>query len=200
MPFAVAHPFGLPWSSDEVGLMAAVLTALATAVLAALTVWVMRANSDMVAEVQKDRELSARPYMTFYSDQSGFKPPNPPAGFSVYVANFGRGPALKCFYCARFDLGDVNGSIWYPSAIRDFAPTIDLLGLETRGAASDATGLIILQGLAPGEKAYTEALVCIDQFGMRYRFRSDRETPDLWKPGQLITGWEKWFPMPGEDY
>jgi hypothetical protein len=114
---AVSHPFGLPWTPDEANLVAASLTALATIALACLTVWVIRANSDLVkaaqeeakasaatvTEMQRDQELAARPYLISTWERSIMRSlDESPAQIDIVVKNIGRGPAIRCQFVAWF--------------------------------------------------------------------------------------------------
>lgn len=96
--------------------------AFVTAVMAAATAYLAfenrseaRAAADTVKEIQKDRELTFRPYISWKATE----------GLFVIGANFGKGPALNTVFCVVQD----DEQTWFANTeLADFSPEQAITG------------------------------------------------------------------------
>jgi hypothetical protein len=169
------------WGITATGWVA--LGAAFTAILAALTVFLAltglstaRAAQNSIREVQRDRELGFRPYLSWKLG----------AGTHVLGVNLGRGPALNTIFCVVDD----HGWRWFPELV-DFSP-----GQEVTQA--DQLVLTAQQGAPPprpqvGQIVPRKVAFCEDQLGNRYRFLPGKVAADVWRPGEAKPDWVLWY-------
>jgi hypothetical protein len=161
-----------------IGALVTALMALATGFLA----WKSRSEAsaarDTVTEIQKDRELTFRPYISW--KLSG--------GTRVNGVNLGRGPALNTVFCVVEQ--DERLWRWFAELV-DFSPGQEI---------NDADDLVLLpkQGQAPprpqiGRTVPHKVAFCEDQLGNRYRFLPGQVIADVWRPGEAKPDWVMWY-------
>lgn len=159
-------------------------------------------------EFQTDHDLVSAPYLTssFLSAYANGQPLDP----KVTLRNIGKSAALTCFYCVRVtwegaevDIPHLREHVHrvycYPQPSRYASPLVlapndvhegSLLPPRTDWASGMAE--MVLAGL-PFRLGAVEAVVCQDQAGARYRFRTDQPTPDVWRLGEEKYGWQTWL-------
>jgi hypothetical protein len=169
------------WGLTATGWVA--LGATFTAILAALTVFLAitglstaRAARSSIQEIERDRELGFRPYVSWKLG----------AGTHVLGVNLGRGPALNTIFCVV----DNDGWRWFPELV-DFSP-----GQEITQA--DQVVLAGNQGPPPprpqiGPTVPRKVALCEDQLGNRYRFLPGKVAADVWHLGEPKPDWVRWY-------
>jgi hypothetical protein len=160
---------------------AAILTALATAVLAFLTWRAVSAATTTVDEIRRDRELRQRPHLRWGIG----------GGAWVDGSNYGVGSAINCIFCTS------EPHLWRRTDLADVSPNQEIKGPSPPAkanadlplkpqAAADAPGHGVTDG--HGMIAF-----CEDGAGNRYRFRDRFVTPDVWRPGEPRPEWVDWY-------
>ncbi len=189
------------------------LLAVATFVLAAITGWNVKKTGNLVkatkesdaakqtiAEVQRDRELEYRPYLSWKVSEVVMNGSQIVDPGKVSVANFGRGPALHAICCLA----------WRMSAAGDQGPA-GPVGAQGAGGGSLDMATTVLFDLSPGEQGKPEELplerrdgqmadddvlgnpvtpspvrvaFCHDQLGTDYRFVR-YQPADTWRDGAV---------------
>jgi hypothetical protein len=181
----------------------------------------------LVQETKTDRELAWRPWLTLksYTKPSlasravSTQPPpllghgNLPLDPSIHVEvqNIGRGLALNCRYVGYFSIPDEQTSRAPNLADGTFLGGRDYYRTEpfNLGAGEEASlqanksmpGGQVTDAIhgtdSGGYVAEVNVLLCIDQFGRKYRFRSGKTYPDAWPPlsdapPSIVTGAPTW--------
>jgi hypothetical protein len=149
-----------------------------TAEMAEATRTEARAAKDTVTEIQKDRELTFRPYVSWKIS----------GGTRVNGVNLGKGPALNTVFCV-VEEGERLWS-WYPDLV-DFSPGQTITD-------TDDVGLRPKQRPAPprpqvGRVVPRKVAFCEDQLGNRYRFLPGSVIADVWRPGENKPDWVMWY-------
>ncbi len=176
---------GETWVAVGTGLLA-----LATFVLAGITAWNVRKTGGLVTateksaaaakatvdEIQRDRVLAYRPYLS-WSVKKGVR-----AGAEATLANvgnFGRGPAIHCLCCVGFIAEEVPWLMTTP--LFDLSPNEpsnrEIL-MEMR------SGLLLDKDTAGSELGPEPVRVafCQDQLGNYFRFVPYRVEADIYNP------------------
>jgi|SRR5215472_4799960 len=175
------------WLDVHSGSVQAILAAVLVAVTV-VYVWLTRtlanraadsvkASRDTIAEIQKDRELTFRPYVSWKIS----------GGTRVNGVNFGKGPAVDTV----FSVVEEDERLWRWYALVDVSPGQTI---------TDADDLVLLpkQGPAPprpqvGGVVPRKVAICEDQLGNRYRFLPGAVMADVWRPGQPKPDWVEWY-------
>jgi hypothetical protein len=136
------------------------------------------AAKDTISEIQKDRELTFRPYVSWKIS----------GGTRVNGVNLGKGPALNTVFCVV----EEDERLW-----RWFAELVDFSPGQT---ITDADDLVLLpkQGQPPpralvGRVVPRKVAFCEDQLGNRYRFLPGAVIADAWRPGENKPDWVTWY-------
>jgi hypothetical protein len=176
-----------------IGATATALMAFMAFLLALASLSAARAAAHAVKEIQKDRELTFRPYVSWELGGGVREALTGMAaaasrGKLVNGVNLGNGPALNTVFCVVED----DQHSWSSTAPRlvDFSP-----GQKIKD--EHEIGLVPGTGLAPprpqvGPRVRKVAF-CEDQLGSRYRFIQGWVIADVWRPGQAKTDWVKWY-------
>ncbi len=166
--------------------------ALATFVLAAMAYWNVRKTGGLVTateksaaaakatidEIQRDRELAYRPYLSWRVGGLSSNPKDIKGG-TAWVANFGRGPAIHCLCCT---------GLATPAATTVTTDLFDLSPNEPEPRRLDMTlrsGAQLtseMAGTEVGEEP-VRAAFCQDQLGNYYRFVPFKVETDVFRPG-----------------
>jgi hypothetical protein len=172
----------------------------------------VEASTQTVSEMQFDRELAVAPYLTldFKSAYSNGEP----TSVRMLLKNVGQGTALNCLCCAivTWDPQPIPEGVKRERETRYFRlPEAGPLTLPLHLAAgqpeeSQPTAMGNLDNQI-GQVMFDMniglplaiAAVCEDQFGNRYRFRSNSATRDLWRRGQDGQPWIHWIPLPNTE-
>jgi len=156
--------------------VAAVLTAVATSILAYLT-WQSVRSADRAAEAMTiDRELRRQPLLrwTFAGEAR------------ADVLNFGSGPALNIVVCARRSSG------WARSRPFDLAPFISAPGIEPSAQTSlDDQSHGTPPPLQPPN--WQSVAFCSDVFGNVFLFRPPGVHPEIARPHSSVPAWAGWY-------
>jgi len=187
---------------EWVTLLAVVVTALATAVLAILTWRVVTENAKLIAaaekqataslatveEIKRDRELAYRPYLiwTFTEFRETEYDPTTDYSDTLRVQNIGRGPAVNGVYCMLLV------KTWRRSPTFDSPPGDDG-PMKSYGQAGPRPPEDFLGYQDEGGR--WEAMFCEDQLGNVYRFRPLVTKPDIWpaEKTERSSGWVEWY-------
>jgi hypothetical protein len=169
---------------------------MATFVLAAMAYWNVRKTGGLVAateksaaaakatvdEIQRDRELAYRPYLSWRVglNRSGKEI----TGALAWVDNFGRGPAVHCVCCIGWGTpaGAALVANTMTSDLFDLTPNQPEpkgLDMKMRSGVQLTSGLA---GLEVGEEPVRVAF-CQDQLGNYYRFLPFKVEADVYRPG-----------------
>jgi hypothetical protein len=166
-----------------IGALVTALMAVATGYLA----WKSRSEAsaarDTVTEIQKDRELTFRPYVSWKIGE----------GVSVLAVNFGRGPALHTMFC-KVDQDD-RWKATPEDQLIDMSPgekitAADKVYLVTWPGAQAASAPARPQ---VGQTVPRQVAFCEDQLGNRYRFLQGKVDADVWHAGELKPDWVVWY-------
>lgn len=130
----------------------------------------VRAAQATVDEMKVERSLEFRPYLIVDL------PTALQTGVWV-VRNIGRGPALSCRLVVHHGDAGMEDEAWWGSQLANVGPG-DAVELVAAPRTSWDQG--VLDGVVAPAGAATYACVCEDQFGVRYRFISERGEPDSW--------------------
>ncbi len=173
-----------------VTLVAAVLTAVATSGLAALTWQAVRAASRTITEIRRDRELRQRPHLRWTIG----------GGAWVEGSNYGVGSAINCIFCTS------EPQLWRRTDVADISPNHVINGPTPPGQPD-----LPLKPQNPAEApaadvtaAHGMIAFCEDSAGNRYRFRDRFVIPDVWRLASPRPAWVDWYegqvgyPLPGE--
>lgn len=167
------------------------LLALATFVLAGMAYWSVRKTGGLVTateksaaaakatvdEIQRDRDLAYRPYLSWGAGYNRAGPRITAA--RAWAANFGRGPAIHCLCCVGFIEEEVP---WLMTT-----PLFDLSPNEPSKREIDMdlrAGLLLDKDTAGTELGREPVRVafCQDQLGNYFRFVPYRVEADIYNP------------------
>ena len=149
------------------------------------------ATKQTIAEIQRDRELAHRPYLSW-------KPRYSRAGIAItnadaHVVNFGRGPAIHCLCCIGW-LSDGDMSNLRTTRLFDLSPndsTVPDLAMEVR------SGLLLDKATAGNEPGHEPVRVafCQDQLGNYFRFVPYQVEADIYSPstGKELPRWMHFY-------
>ena len=137
-----------------------------------------RTARDTVTEIQKDRELTFRPYISWKLGASEV----------VNGVNLGKGPALNTVFCV-VEEDEVHWRFY--AELVDFSPGQQIrdkhqLGLTERSGPTPPRPQI-------GPKKPRKVAFCEDQLGNRYRFLPGKVDADVWRPGEQKPDWVIWY-------
>lgn len=166
----------------------------------------------LIEEVNRDRELAYRPFLSFESlvpnpleasadllaSTIDFFPSATPVTLpiSIDVANIGRGLAIGCQYAAYFPFVESAGhrptTATYESDHSALPESSQVRSIHASQIAESALPKIIAD-LVEGERELShEALVCLDQFGKKYRFIRGKILPEIWPDDYLADREPSW--------
>jgi hypothetical protein len=129
------------------------------------------ASRDVIAEMQRDRELSVRPHFTreiVTTTISGSAAPD-----EVQIGNFGRGPGINCIVVEITPDGEYLSSDFFDLSGNEAAK----IPARRRNRASPTQEIVGDDHSANR----IHALFCQDQFGTSYRFTRRSRPPDSWR-------------------
>jgi hypothetical protein len=140
------------------------------------------AGKQTVAEIQRDRELEYRPYVSWNIVAQTRANERIVAPGTARVSNFGRGPAIHCLCCLAWMDTSADPIQLATTFLFDLSPqdTGDLT-LESRAGwmpNEEMAGSPIPAG-PPGLRF----AFCQDQLGNHYRFLPYRLEADVWREG-----------------
>lgn len=129
-----------------------------------------------VDEIQRDRELAYRPYLSRRSRTQGGKEIT---DATAYVVNFGRGPAIHCLCCIGF-IAEQQGNLM-TTPLFDLSPnepSVREIEMQMR------SGLLLDKDTAGTELGPEPVRVafCQDQLGNYFRFVPYRVDADIYNP------------------
>jgi hypothetical protein len=176
---------GVNWDAvGAIGQWIAAIVTLATVVVAFKGLFHARQQAiDSLAEIQRDRALAWAPYLAI-TDRIPSVQIHPTVQGYI-VKNIGRGPALAC-RLSRFERTDNSstGHLWYSSQLMDIGSGDTCPALLEK---EEHWAYRILDRIVSGDE--TNALVCEDRFGNRYRFVQGRPETEVWHPGCPLPIW-----------
>jgi hypothetical protein len=176
-----------------IGALAIAVMALMTFFLALASLSAARAAARTVREIQKDRDLTFRPYISWelgggVRDEHMGMTAAASLGRLVNGVNLGQGAALNTVFC----LVAADDRTWSSTLLR-------LVDLSPGQRINDEheIGLVPGTGLAPPcpqvAPKVKKVAFCEDQLGARYRFVQGWVIADVWRPRQTKTDWVRWY-------
>ena len=170
------------------------MLAIFTAAMAGYTKRAAKAASDeaeatvkLVESAMQDRELAWRPWITIHVVTQPTEGTAEP--LRINVVNLGVGPALRCLYLCKLPWGE------YRQFSQFDLPAGNSLAVSVGIESPISAARLQLDPQEDGRDSLTEALICSDIFGNRYRFRPTARPPDTWlRDTDFVPNWAQDLP------